>query len=67
MGTIGHRDPLVIGGWGGMSLWAPPIPTPILPVWGGGRKTGGNPQFQGQIVVPTPSWSRDPQHFNDME
>ena len=39
-----------------MSLWAPPIPTPILPVWGGGRKTGGNSQFQGQIVVPTPSW-----------
>ena len=37
-GYLYKGDPLGIGGWGGMSLWAPPIPTPILPVWGGGRK-----------------------------
>ena len=47
--SVLYRDPLVIGAWGGYVTMG-------AAYCHGVGKIGGNPQFQGQIVVPAPSW-----------
>ena len=52
-----YRDPLVIGAWGGVCHYGRRLfPRRFYQCGVGVGKMGGNPQFQGQIVVPAPSW-----------